>query len=215
MNSSENINELASALARFQAEVKPAIKGSTNPYFKSKYADLQACWDAAREPLTKNGLSLVQGCRFSEGGDVVTIETRLMHSSGQWIENSLTMKPAKADPQGIGSCITYGRRYSMGSTLGLVTEEDDDGNAATHEPAAKKPVELPAGATRVPALISDESIAFFKLSAPSLVKRVIDGYKKTAFTELTEAQAQKGITFIKAEMSKAEATKKKEEKEPF
>ena len=215
MNSSENINELASALARFQAEVKPAIKGSTNPYFKSKYADLQACWDAAREPLTKNGLSLVQGCRFSECGDVVTIETRLMHSSGQWIENSLTMKPAKADPQGIGSCITYGRRYSMGSTLGLVTEEDDDGNAATHEPAAKKPVELPAGATRVPALISDESIAFFKLADPALVKRVIDGYKKTAFTELTEAQAQKGITFIKAEMSKAEATKKKEEKEPF
>lgn len=208
MNSSENINELASALARFQAEVKPAIKGSTNPYFKSKYADLQACWDAAREPLTKNSLSLVQGCSFSEGGDVVTIETRLMHSSGQWIENSLTMRPAKADPQGIGSCITYGRRYSMGSTLGLVTEEDDDGNAATHEPAAKKPVELPAGATRVPALISDESIAFFKLADPALVKRVIDGYKKTAFTELTEAQAQKGITFIKSEMDKAEAAKK-------
>ena len=106
-------------------------------------------------------------------------------------------------------------KYAAFQAFCIPTEGDNDADATTHEPADKKPVELPAGATRVPALISDESIAFFKLADPALVKRVIDGYKKTAFTELTEAQAQKGITFIKAEMSKAEATKKKEEKEPF
>lgn len=205
MKSSDQINELAAAMAKFQADLKPAIKGNTNPYFKSRYADLQACWDCCREALVKNGLSVVQGSRESNG-EVVTVDTRLMHASGQWIESSLTMKPAKADPQGIGSAVTYARRYALSAILGIVADEDDDGNAATHnEP--KKAASVPAGAVRVTSLISTDSLNFFKLADPSLVERVTKRFGQVKPEDLTEDQAQKGIAFIKAEMAKKTAQK--------
>lgn len=211
MNSSENINELAAAMAKFQAEVKPAVKGSSNPYFKSKYADLQACWDCCREALVKNGLSVAQGSR-ENNGELVTIDTRLMHSSGQWLESSLTMKPAKADPQGVGSAVTYGRRYSLAAILGLVADEDDDGNAATHN-EAKKAVSVPAGATKVSALISQENINILKLSDPSLVDKAMVKAGVVAIEDFTQEQAVKVIAWIntkkaEAEAKKAEAAKK-------
>ena len=213
MNSSTEIKDLAAAMAKFQAELKPAIKGNTNPYFKSRYADLQACWDCCREALVKNGLSVVQGSRESNG-EVVTVDTRLMHASGQWIESSLTMKPAKADPQGIGSAVTYARRYSLSAILGIVADEDDDGNAATHnEPKKSLSVaEKAAGAAKVDPLISKDSEAFLKLADPSLVDRVLTKFGHVSVSDLTEAQAQKGIAWIKAEIAKAESTKKPEPK---
>lgn len=217
MNSSENINELAAAMAKFQAEVKPAVKGSSNPYFKSKYADLQACWDCCREALVKNGLSVAQGSR-ENNGEVVTIDTRLMHASGQWLESSLTMKPAKADPQGVGSAVTYGRRYSLAAILGLVADEDDDGNAATHN-EAKKPASVPAGATKVPALISQENINVLKLADPSLVDKAMTKAGVVAIEDFTQEQAVKVIAWINAKKAEAEAKKaeaaKKAESTPF
>ena len=123
MNKSESIKELATALCKFQAEVETIRKKETNPFFKSKYADLSSILNVIKDPLTKNGLSFVQ---FPSGEYGLT--TILMHISGEWIEESYKMTPVKNDPQGAGSVITYQRRYALGAILGLNIDEDDDGN---------------------------------------------------------------------------------------
>jgi ERF superfamily len=135
MNMSENINELATALSKAQGEILDASKGAENPYFKSKYADLAAVRAVIREPLAKHGLSIVQLPSTVEGGAIV--KTMLMHSSGQFISNELFMPASKADPHGLGSAITYARRYSIMSMLSLAAE-DDDGNAAVESVSSKK-----------------------------------------------------------------------------
>lgn len=127
-NQSESIKELASALVKVQASVLKAKKASDNPYFKSKYADLTEVWDACREQLTANGFAVIQ--LTDESDDAVVVVTKLVHSSGEWVEGRLRMKPVKNDPQGIGSCITYARRYALAAIVGVATE-DDDGNAAS------------------------------------------------------------------------------------
>lgn len=135
MEQSTDIKDLAKALSLAQAEIKGAVKDTANPFFKSRYADLSAVWDACREAITKNGLSVIQ-----TGGtvcDTVIVVTQLMHSSGQWIRGSFSAKPVKADPQGVGSCITYLRRYSLAAMVG-VAPEDDDGNAASMPQAKPK-----------------------------------------------------------------------------
>jgi len=124
MNKSEQINELAAALCKAQSSMSGASKDATNPFFKSKYADLQSCWEAARKPLADNGLSVAQLI------DGTMLETILMHSSGQWISSSATMNPVKNDPQGMGSCISYFRRYALSAILGLY-QVDDDGQVAS------------------------------------------------------------------------------------
>jgi hypothetical protein len=128
MQSSESINELATALAKAQGEITGALKDSENPFFKSKYADLASCWDACREPLSKNGLSVVQPAEVDEQGVVVT--TMLMHTSGQWIKSALRMIPKDGTPQSVGSGIAYGRRYGLTAMIGIA-QVDDDGNAAS------------------------------------------------------------------------------------
>jgi len=138
---SEQINEIASALNKVQSEIKPAIKDSDNPYFKSKYADLSAVWESCRVSLCKNGLSVTQTVDWSEvaGNTVSVLTTMLMHSSGQWISGSQILNPVKNDPQGIGSAITYARRYGLSAIIGIVSDEDDDGNAASEVKPASKP----------------------------------------------------------------------------
>jgi hypothetical protein len=128
MQASEQLAELAGALCKAQAMLRGAVKDSTNPHFKSRYADLASCWDACREALAANGLSVVQ---LPEGtGGVVEMTTMLLHTSGQWIACTGTFTPSKADPQGMGSCITYARRYQLCAVVGI-SPEDDDGNAAS------------------------------------------------------------------------------------
>ena len=127
MNMSDDINELAVALAKAQGQIEDAAKGADNPYYKSKYADLAAVRSVIREPLANNGLSIVQLPKTVDGG--VEVETMLLHASGQYIKSSLFMPAAKNDAHGVGSAITYARRYSLMSILCLATE-DDDGNAA-------------------------------------------------------------------------------------
>lgn len=127
---SEQINELASALAKAQGSIKPAGKSAENPFFKSNYADLAAVMSACREPLSKNGLAIVQTTDLGNGEPY--LETTLYHSSGQWVRGTYPIKPVKADPQGMGSAITYARRYSLMAMVGIVAEdEDDDAEAAS------------------------------------------------------------------------------------
>ena len=135
MRASEQLNELAGALSKAQAMLRGAVKDSTNPHFKSRYADLASCWDACREALAANGLSVVQ---LPEGnGGVVEMTTMLLHTSGQWIACTGCFTATKADPQGLGSCITYARRYQLCAIVGI-SPEDDDGNAAS-EPMKQQP----------------------------------------------------------------------------
>lgn len=127
-NMSPSIAKLAEALAAAQGEITGALKDSANPFFKSKYADLAACWDACRAPLSKHGLAVIQTTQ--EAQDSVKVITMLAHKSGEWIRGELCMTPVKFDPQGIGSCITYARRYALAAMVGLA-QIDDDANAAS------------------------------------------------------------------------------------
>ena len=128
MNRSESgINELAAALVAAHAEISGVVKSATNPYFKSKYATLESVVDAVKPSLLKNGIVVVQGVQDAESG--VSIETMLLHKSGQWISSTLRLPASKEDAQGYGSAITYGRRYGLMAICG-VPAEDDDGNAA-------------------------------------------------------------------------------------
>jgi len=139
MQKSESVKELATALAKAQAAIQGATKDKTNPHFRSAYADLASVWDACREALTKNGLSVVQTNEPSDGQTVV-VETTLLHSSGEYMTGTLVMPVAKFDPQGVGSAITYARRYALAAMVG-VAPEDDDGEAAMGR-NGKKPVEV-------------------------------------------------------------------------
>lgn len=134
MRTSENLADLALALSKAQGQMESAKKDSTNPHFRSKYADLAAVVEAIKKPLASNGLSYVQGFGWDDHGAVI-VHTRLLHASGQWLETELRVRPVKDDPQGVGSAVSYGRRYALQSIVGL-TADDDDGNASSTSPAA-------------------------------------------------------------------------------
>lgn len=134
---SEEIGELAKALACMQGAMENAKKTCDNPFFKSKYADLATVWDVCREPLTKNGLSVVQMPGAVDEKGNVEIATMLLHSSGQWIRSTMSIKATKVDAQGIGSAITYGRRYALAAMVGLA-QEDDDGESAVGRDTKKE-----------------------------------------------------------------------------
>lgn len=126
MNQSPTIGALAAALAKAQAAFKPAIKDASNPFFKSKYCDLSGALDAVRDALSVNGLAIVQS---TDAGEKMTLHTTLLHASGEWISSTYPITAVKQDPQGIGSAVTYARRYSLMALLGIAAE-DDDGEAA-------------------------------------------------------------------------------------
>ncbi len=127
------LDKIGKALAKAQAEMKPAKFNKVNPHFKSKYADLAAIREATIPALTKNGLALYQGMRLYNGG--VVLHTKLIHDSGQTLESDY---PIPMDqPQKMGSAITYARRYCWSAMCGIVADDDDDANAATGNSKAK------------------------------------------------------------------------------
>jgi len=130
MRRSESIAALAGALSKARADFKAVIKAAENPYFKSNYADLSTLIDATKDGLSKNGLCLIQSPGKITETNRVSITSLLIHSSGEWLEDDLEMPVTKADAQGLGSAITYGRRYAYQSILNIAGEDDDDGNAA-------------------------------------------------------------------------------------
>lgn len=134
MRRSEDIGELAAALAKAQGSMPTVAKGSNNPFFNSTYADLADVVEAIRPHLSENGLAVVQMPETQDGKPVVT--TMLMHESGQWVMGTLELTVQKNDMQAIGSATTYARRYQYSGAVGAVADADDDGNAAsgtTHE----------------------------------------------------------------------------------
>jgi len=157
MNASEAINELATALAKAQASMGPAIKGAKNPHFRSSYADLSSVVEAIREPFTSNGLAWVQAPSLDADTGLVTVTTRIVHSSGQWVEASVSAMPGrggKADmsPQAVGSCITYLRRYGLQAMAGCPSADDDAetamGRGYRPQPAPQRRAPAPAPAAQ-------------------------------------------------------------------
>jgi len=195
MEKSESLNELAGALAKAQSQMQGASKSAENPYFKSKYADLQSCWEALRKPLSDNGLSVVQ--TMGPTTDIVFLETMLLHTSGQFIISSISLKPAKQDPQSFGSAISYARRYSLAAITGLFQADDDAEQAMPRvlpsEPAHTSPEIVPQH--RSPAVsggkstthkgnpeskITEKQVGFILARATSF------GWKATEVRELVE-----------------------------
>jgi len=142
----DNINELAVALVGAQADFSAVPKGTVNPFFKSKYASLPDVVAHAAPVLAKHGLAVTQAISFTivEGKVFDTLTTTLIHQSGQYIENAMLLHLPKQDPQGQGSAVTYARRYAYMAILGLVADDDDDGNAASkRQVAVSKPATAP------------------------------------------------------------------------
>lgn len=144
MRTSESIVKLAQALLCFQTEVENISKEAVNPFHKSKYASLTNILDGINQHLNKSGLVVMQ----SPTGDENTVKliTTVIHAeSGEFIESEFSMVPVKKDPQGIGSCLTYMRRYALASILKLNVDDDDDGNSASNVGAssAKKSYNTP------------------------------------------------------------------------
>ena len=129
MERSESISGIATALSEAQGEFPIIPKESSNPFFKSKYAELSTIVRTVQPVLRKHGLSVTQLTEDGESG--ITVRTMLMHKSGEYISGTLKMQPVKSDPQGIGSAITYARRYGLSAILGIATDDDDDGAAAS------------------------------------------------------------------------------------
>jgi hypothetical protein len=129
---SKEIHELAAALSKAQGEFKIAGLTKENPFFKSKYADLAEIIKSSRAALAKNGLCVLQPPIINEDGANILV-TILLHSSGQWMESRMRIVPPKADVQSLGSYMTYMRRYSYASLVGVVaSDDDDDGEVAVH-----------------------------------------------------------------------------------
>lgn len=128
MQKSAETNELFTAMAKAQGEFKSIPMDKKNPHFKSSYASLTATQEGTREFLSKHGLALIQSIDIEN--DIYFLETMLTHSSGQWVASKLKLILDKNNMQGLGSAITYAKRYAWQAMLGVVGDEDDDGNAA-------------------------------------------------------------------------------------
>ena len=135
MLKSESIAALAKAIALSQLHVENALKSSTNPHFKSKYADLAEILNTVRPVFSANGIAIVQTPTFESG--VASVETMLCHESGEFISSVCSSPVGKQDAQGIGSAITYLRRYSLAAMCGIA-QEDDDGQHAVQEPQTQR-----------------------------------------------------------------------------
>ena len=135
MNTSSSIKELATALAAAQAEIENASKNSQNDHFKNRYADLAEVLNTVRPVLARHKLSVAQFPSLADG--MVSVETILMHASGEWISGIASAPLSKPDAQGVGSATTYLRRYSLAALSG-VAQEDDDGNGAMRQPARQQ-----------------------------------------------------------------------------
>ncbi len=188
------LGKLFEALAKAQLEMEVAKTDSINPYFKSRYADLASIVKASRSFLAKNGLSIIQRTITKENGDVF-LYTRLCHSSGQWIESNMAVKPPKADIQTLGSYLTYLRRYMYAAVTGVVAgDEDDDGEVAMVQQRKESDIS-PENAKISKAqlqVLSNELSSF-----PELLENLLKGFSIQKISDLKARHYSKCIDRIR------------------
>ena len=197
MRTSESVAKIAPALLAAQKAITFAAKDSLNPHFKSKYADLPCVIDAVKPALNEAGIVFIQSASPSEPG-YLAMTTRLMHQSGEWIEDTATLPLPKADPQGYGSASTYARRYGLAAICGLY-QDDDDGNAA-QKPAAQAPTQVQ------PMTLNDEQIASIEALASEVnvpLKKILDKAGVSALNEIPRLAYQSIISKLEASRKQA------------
>lgn len=176
MNQSEQVNELVKALAIAQGSFKRVGFDKSNPHYKSKYASLEAIIDATRDQLSQNGLCVVH---IIEGEK---LESRLLHTSGQWVASSIPLFLDKRSPQAVGSALTYARRYNMCCLLNINAGEDDDAEIAEM-------------------VISDEQVDQIEsllVEYPELREKILKTYNIKSFESLAANMFQSVIKRINA-----------------
>ena len=155
MNLEHSTPELFTALAKMQGEVENATKGSLNPHFKSRYADLAEVLNTVRPVMAANGLSVIQSPSFD--GVRVSVTTTVCHASGGYVSGELSCVPAKHDGQGVGAATTYLRRYALAAFAG-VAQEDDDGQSAVTAQRATYPKITPAQVSTIKSELEELAI---------------------------------------------------------
>lgn len=208
MNKSESTTALFGALASAQGEMENASKNSENQHFRSKYADLAEVLNTVRPVLSRHGLSVTQFPSYGDG--IVHVETIIAHKSGEWMSEKCSAPAQKQDPQGVGSAISYLRRYSLAAVCGIA-QEDDDANAASkaQKQSAQAPKQQPV--KHVPATKATlETLASYYANDPAevmlddinemIVKAKPGAPRIDDLKYLTEAQAQWLIKQIELEL---------------
>lgn len=194
------MQKIAAALVKAQREFGPALKTSSNPHFKSRYADLAACVEAVIDALNNNAIALIQQTHECDSG--VIVETTFVHESGELFSAGRLQVPAsKQDPQGYGSALTYARRYSLMAACGIAPE-DDDGNAATSavhaKPAAPKAPVKTLGKTEI------ETIANLAEKAGVALDAIAKAYGVQSLEEVPLMKTQEIINRLQEKASKKE-----------
>lgn len=205
MKSSEKVDLIMKALSLAQGQIRGAKEDSTNPFFKSKYADLSSVWHACKDALISNGLCIMQPLEIRDG--IQCLCTILAHSSGQWIESCMQMAQAK-DAQELGKIITYYRRYMLAAIVGVCPEDDDAESHMQHQRQQVYPTSKPAEVSKpVAKLSADQVKALELLIAPGdedYKRKILDGYSVKSFFDLP-ALTHKGdsnFEFIKDRIEK-------------
>lgn len=209
---STELNEIFSALSQAQGEIRVAIKDSANPFFKSKYANLQSVVESARPSLAKYGLSVTQFVDQDDTGHEC-LYTMLGHKSGQWILSRMRINPVKQDPQSLGSCITYLRRYMYASITGVYDGfEDDDGNSASAEPVSP-PISIPVKPEVREVqqsfdggdLVSEKQVKFISFQVGQnreLLHNVLQKYGIQNIQSMKKSDAQHALAYIESQKNK-------------
>lgn len=195
MNLDHSNAALFAALALAQAEVENATKGSVNPHFKSRYADLAEVLNTVRPVFAKHGIAIIQSTGFSDG--LVSVTTALVHKEGGYVTSVASCTPAKVDAQGVGAATTYLRRYSLAAATG-VAQEDDDGQSAAHNRPA--PIAAPAKPSNA---LLDVLAATEDATSEEVLRNL---YKATeTFAEHEKAEARKAIVQKRSTITKVQA----------
>ena len=193
MKTSEQIKNLSAALCKAQGEMGGAVKDSNNTFFKSKYADLTSVIKAIKDPFANNGLSYTQFPIANEAGTGVV--TRLMHSSGEWLESEFVLPMVKKDPQAAGSAITYARRYALQAIAGIPTADDDAESAmlrGDEQEQEKKPEPISEDTVIEIAALIDKT--------GTDKAKVFQTYKVQRIEDLTAENAKKAIRILKKKL---------------
>jgi len=192
------MKELYTALVKAQGMIKNAVKDSTNPHYKSKYADLESVWDAIREALQKNNLAVLQLTDIDASGAPVLV-TRVIHTSGEHIEGRYPLVcKDPTDAQKLGSSTSYARRYSLSAMLGVI-QSDDDGNAAaghTASPSVAKPAPAPVASKPAGNAMVD-LFAAHRLEYPKAVEDLV-GKAVKDWSENDKTTAREAIKKLQA-----------------